>query len=93
MNKLKNLGVFVGLICLSVACGHEKHVELPPKYGMLCTPDSSQFVATTPGGIILYKNYFGYVPFNNYQDAINRAWRQYEYKPQPPDTGEWQECN
>jgi len=93
MKNLKKLGVFVGLMCLLVACSREKHVELPPQYGMLCTPESSQFVATMPGGTKLYKTIVGYVAYDNYQDAVDRAWGQYEHKPQPPDTRKWQECN
>lgn len=99
MDNLKKLGIFVGLMCLLVACGDEDEKEqqrshgLPPLYGMLCSADSTEFIAIMPHGTRLYKSSIGYKAYDNYQDAVKRAWELYYYTSPPPDTTNWQECN
>lgn len=86
--------MLIGLILLLVvtSCDTKQQEGLPPQYGMLCNQDSTKFVATMPGGTKLYKKEVGFVPFSNYQSAIERAWGQYNYKPDLPDTTSWQKC-
>jgi len=93
MNNLKNLGIFIWLILLVACASDDKHLELPPKYGMLCLSDSSTFLPTMPAGTRLYKNFIGHQAYDNYQDAIDRAWWQYEFKSSLRDTADWQKCS
>lgn len=89
--KLNKLSILIGLILLFWCCG-EQRTDLPPRYGMLCNVDSSKFIATMPGGTRLYKWDYGSVAYNNLEDAVKRAWSQYNHVSLPPDTTNWIEC-
>ena len=97
MNIIK-WGVFVGLICLLVACNGDAdrasdsviRLELPPRYGMLCNFDSTSFLIAMPSGSKIY-DYDGR-PFKDVRGAVERAWRLYNWKPSGADTTKWNNC-
>ena len=86
MKKSKTLNKITALIVICIlwlscfSCGHENNNPncLPPEYKMM-TDGNGNYVPVMPGGTKLGK-YPG-EPFKNYDNALKRAWSQYNHKP------------
>jgi len=62
----------------------------PPRYTILCD-DNGNYLPVMPHGTRLYEGY-PYGGYDKYQDALNRAWKQYNYINPKQDTTNWHEC-
>ena len=72
--------------------------ELPPNYKILCN-SQGKYIGVMKHGIKLYHypnsdvNYKRYVPFDTYQEAVNRCWEQYNFRRPKSDTVEYYNCD
>ena len=96
MRILKTISIII-LISGLIACADNKeypntlHSTLPKGYSILCNVDR-KYIVVMPYGTKVYKELITYTPFDTYQEALDRAWVQYEYINPAPDTTKWKRC-
>lgn len=96
--KISQSVLVVALICwlgLAVCTIDPKYPETPPPGYKIVCDGHGYYGAMMPGGVhVIEKGYNG-EPFDNYGDAVARAWGQYAWRQlknlDRPIT-DWQEC-
>jgi len=66
--------------------------EPPPNYKIVCDHEKGYFAPQMPGGHIIVEDYNGR-PFKTRQEAVNQAWKLYEFRPLPEKKYNWQTCD
>ena len=96
---MKQFIIILALGLLFINCQKEKqeikHSDLPPGYRLLCSEDG-KVIAVMPGGTKLGDYSHPEKAFDNRQDAIDRAWQQYNFKYHKLselDKIKWVECD
>ncbi len=92
---IASLCIFVVLFLLSADEKKQeisKNLDPPPGYEIVCDLEQGYYAPKMPnGGYIIAENYGG-KPMKTRQEAIDRAWAQYRFKPKPTELYHWQDC-
>lgn len=82
-------GLFWGL----AGCqGQDSPVDPPPGYSIVCNEDGHYGIKMPSGYIIAYPNLDPDEPMKTKQEAVDRAWAQYNFAPRPEKVQKWKTC-